>query len=110
MIILIFYKSFQDIQFKDAGNNNVILNITNSSKLHIKFILPWTNHIYIEYELIVKWPPPVISTTDPITIVQETPKIQIQVPKDSTTQPMQTPEPLRPDGCLNIHYTVIVKG
>lgn len=35
---------------------------------------------------------------------------EVQVPIASTTQPKKVPEPLQPESCLNIHYTVSVKG
>lgn len=79
--------------------------MTNSSKLQLKFILPWTNHIYIEYDLIVKWPP-VISKNEPM-IFNDIP--EIQVPSTPTTQPTPAPAP-PPENCLNIHYSVVVKG
>lgn len=103
--ILIINKYTQDIQFKDTGNTPTILNLTNSSKLQLKFILPWTNHIYIEYDLVVKWPP-VLIKNEPLLIKETT---EIQVPSTPTTQP--TPAPSQsPDNCLNIHYSVVVKG
>lgn len=71
--------------------------------------MPWTNHIYIEYDLIMKWPPPVVTKIEP-KVVQETPKLPVQ--SDSTTLPADEPAPLpaQPDDSLNIHYTVSVKG
>lgn len=81
--------------------------MNNTSKLQLKFILPWTNHIYIEYDLTMKWPPPIITKSEPV-VVEETPELDILL--TSTTQPTQAPVPSQPDGCLNIHYTIVVKG
>lgn len=81
--------------------------MSNSSKLHIKFILPWTNHIYIEYDLTMRWPPPIIPKTESTTVPATS---EAQVPSASTTQPTQAPEPSQPDSSLNIYYTVTVKG
>ncbi|VVC33882.1 Hypothetical protein CINCED_3A021397 [Cinara cedri] len=95
----------KDIQLKDAGNNNnSVLDITNPCKLHLKLVLPWTNHIYIEYDIITKWPPPVIPM-EPIVIQNIT-----ENPSDSTTESKQVPPQPQPDDSLNIHYTVVVKG
>lgn len=93
------YEYLQDIQLKDAGNNN--------SVLQLKLVLPWTNHIYIEYDLTTKWPPTVVSKTEP-TADQELPEILPS--SDPTTKPKPNPSPSQPDDSLNIHYTVVVKG
>lgn len=77
--------------------------MNNSSKLQLKLILPWTNHIYIEYDITVKWPPSVKKKIEP-TIIEETP--EIVEPSTPTTQP---PASIQLDS-LNIYYTVSVKG
>jgi len=77
--------------------------MNNSSKLQLKLILPWTNHIYIEYDITVKWPPSIKKKTEPIVIEE---KPELVEPSTSTTQP---PPPIQLDS-LNIYYTVSVKG
>ncbi|XP_050530001.1 KICSTOR complex protein SZT2-like isoform X2 [Daktulosphaira vitifoliae] len=91
----------EDIQFKDSGSSTV------NSKLQLKFVLPWTNHIYIEYDLTVKWPPPNCSLVLPI-ISQGIPVVQS--PPASGIQSSQVSTTVQSDSCLNIHYTIIVKG
>lgn len=81
--------------------------MNNTSKLQLKFILPWTNHIYIEYELIVKWPPPIITKIEPIVVKKMSEAQETSAPAKQETQESA---PAQPDGCLNIHYTVVVKG
>lgn len=78
--------------------------MNNTSKLQLKFILPWTNHIYIEYDLIVKWPPPIITKTEPILVKKMSDAQETSAPSTQESSPAQ------PDGCLSIHYTVVVKG
>lgn len=80
--------------------------MNNSSKLILKLVLPWTNHIYIEYDLTMKWPPPVIPKPESL-IDQELPEI---LPSQPTTKSKQGPLPPQPDDSLNIHYNVVVKG
>lgn len=83
--------------------------MNNSCKLQLKFILPWTNHIYIEYDLIVRWPPPIVTKTESLAeAFQET--LESQFLSISNIEPSQEPVPMQPDGCSNIHYTVVVKG
>jgi hypothetical protein len=77
--------------------------MNNSSKLQLKLILPWTNHIYIEYDITVKWPPSVKKKIIPI-VVEEKP--ELAEPSTSTSQP---PASIQLDS-LNIYYTVSVKG
>lgn len=92
---------------KYVENIAAIPNINNSNILQLKFILPWTNHIYIEYELIVKWPPHIVSKVGS-SVVETNPEVQVSLA--STTQPKKVPEPPEPESCLNIHYTISVKG
>lgn len=92
---------------KHVENSAAIPNINDSGILQLKFILPWTNHIYIEYELIVKWPPQVVSKIGS-SVAEANP--EVLAPLASTTQPKKVPEPPQPESCLNIHYTVSVKG
>lgn len=92
---------------KCVENNSTVLNINDSSILQLKFILPWTNHIYIEYELIVKWPPQVARKIES-SMVETNP--EVEVPLATTTQSKKVPEPPQPENSLNIHYTVSVKG
>uniref|UniRef100_A0A2S2NRV9 Protein SZT2 n=1 Tax=Schizaphis graminum TaxID=13262 RepID=A0A2S2NRV9_SCHGA len=93
----------EDIQFKDAGSSTVVPYMNNSSKLQLKLILPWTNHIYIEYDITVKWPPSVKKKIVPIVIEE---KPELVEPSTSTSQP---PASIQLDS-LNIYYTVSVKG
>lgn len=81
--------------------------MNNSNKLQLKFILPWTNHIYIEYDLIVRWPPPIITKTEPL-VVHET--LEAQFLSMSNMETSLEPVPTQPDGTSNVHYTVVVKG
>lgn len=75
----------------------------NSSELQIKLILPWTNHIYIEYDLTVKWPPSVKKKIEPKIVEKKPESVE---PSTSTSK---EPEPITLD-TLNIFYTVSVKG
>ncbi|XP_050434218.1 uncharacterized protein LOC126841666 isoform X2 [Adelges cooleyi] len=91
----------EDIQFRDAGSSST------NSKLQLKFVLPWTNHIYIEYDLTVKWPPPSCSLAGPVMSQGST---TVQSPPASITQSTHIPIPSQSDSCLNIHYVILVKG
>lgn len=82
--------------------------MSNSSELQLKFILPWTNHIYIEYDLVMKWPPSVVSKTE-VIVVQKAAEIQVPLPP-LTPQSTEPPEPLVLDNSENIYYTITVKG
>jgi len=77
--------------------------MNNSSKLQLKLILPWTNHIYIEYDITVKWPPSFKKKVEPI-IIEETPE-----PVEPSTPTTKPPASIQLDS-LNIYYTVSVKG
>lgn len=81
--------------------------MSKSSELHLKFVLPWTNHIYIEYDLIMKWPPSTVSNTE-VLVVQKT--AEIQVPSPLIPQSTELPERIELDNSGNIYYTITVKG
>lgn len=90
---------------KYVENTSTVLIIDDLSVLQLKFILPWTNHIYIEYELLVRWPSQAVTKSE-FTVVEVKPEIKI--PTASTTQ--KAPEPPEPECGLNLHYTISVKG
>lgn len=81
--------------------------MSNSSELQLKFILPWTNHIYIEYDLIMKWPPSAVSKTEVLAVHKTA---EIQVPSPLIPQSTELPEPLELDNTENIYYSITVKG
>lgn len=70
--------------------------------------MPWTNHIYIEYELYLKWPPPPLITTPGLTDAEKLPDLSVLLTQQTKTPP-SSPTPT-PDGSSNIHYSILVKG
>lgn len=95
-------KLIQGIKFGDARSRSPDHDDVSSSKLYLKFILPWTNHIYIEYELTMKWP--IASKCIP-TIVQSQNLAEIQGP---TNKPQSDKVSETDDS--KIHFSILVKG